>query len=338
MFYKIIIQGKLYFANKASYDKLVKMILNRNEVYYKNLIVHKELEFLDDENFMIHIPRHVGNYTDKVWKNTVSLFENCAQFAISGRIFAWKIENGEILDEAVIEPTGDRSAVMYYQKGLKQIEHGEGAEAYQSFNLALEKYQRNPLAYERRAVVNMMQKNYVEAMEDFQKCIRLDDTIAEAHYGITKLLMREREYDEALGYAENCIKHSIALQSIHWQARRAKAEIHINNREFEKAAFELKLLAARKFSENNPNYAWKRADLFNYGYVLFKMEDYENALFFFEKSFKIPSGKDDIPEQKKLYYLGIAKQKCGKHGFISDIKKASEMGYEKAGKLLLELT
>ena len=125
MFFKVIIQGNLQFANENSYQKLVKMIENRNEVYYKNIIIHKELEFLDHDNFMVDVPRHVGNYTDKVWKNTISLFQNCAEFAVSGRIFAWKIENGEILEYELIEPSGDRSAVLHFKKGKTFIEGGE---------------------------------------------------------------------------------------------------------------------------------------------------------------------------------------------------------------------
>jgi len=338
MFYKVIIQGKLHFTNEKSYGKLVKMIENRNEVYYKSIIIHKELEFLDHENFMINVPRHVGNYSDKVWKNTISLFESCAQFAVSGRIYAWKIESGEILEFQVIEPTGDRSAVLHFKKGKRFLEGGQDVEAIKSLNLSLEKYNKNALAYERRAVVNLMQKKYVDAMRDFHKCIKIDDTISEAHFGIAKLHMRDKEFDEALPYIEKTIKNSIALQIIHWQGRRAKAEVHLKNKEYIKAAFELKLLSNRRFSENNPNYAWKRSDFFNYGLSLFELEDYENALIAFESAYKIKTGKDKIPEQKKLYYLGISKKKCGKNGFISDIKKSSEMGYYKAKKLMKEIT
>ena len=182
MFYKVIIQGNLQFANENSYLKLVKMIENRNEVYYKNIIIHKELEFLDYKHFMIDVPRHVGNYSDKVWKNTISLFQNCAQFAVSGRIFAWKIESGEILEYELIEPSGDRSAVLHFKKGKKFIDGGHDVEAMKSLSLSLEKYQKNALAYERRAVVNLLQKNYAEAMRDFNKCLKIDDTVAEAHF------------------------------------------------------------------------------------------------------------------------------------------------------------
>ena len=337
MFFKVIIQGNLQFANENSYQKLVKMIENRNEVYYKNIIIHKELEFLDHERFMINIPRHVGNYTDKVWKNSISLFQNCAQFAVSGRIFAWKIEAGEILEYELIEPSGDRSAVLHFKKGIKLMEGGHEEEAFKSLNLSLEKYQKNALAYERRAAVNLMQQNFAEAMRDFHKCIKIDDTVAEAHFGIAKLHMRNEEFDEALPYLEKTIRNSIALQNIHWQARRAKGDIHFKKKDLEKAAFEFKLLANRRFSENNPNYGWKRYDVFNYALILFDQESFDDALTYFEQAVKIQTGKDKIKEAKKLYYLGLTKKKCGKNGYISDLKKASELGYKRAEKLLEEI-
>lgn len=313
------------------------MIENRNEVYYKNIIIHKELEFLDHDNFMVDVPRHVGNYTDKVWKNTISLFQNCAEFAVSGRIFAWKIENGEILEYELIEPSGDRSAVLHFKKGKTFIEGGEEVKAMKSLSLSLEKYQKNALAYERRAVVNLMQKNFAEAMRDFNKCLKIDETVAEAHFGIAKLHMRNEDFDLAIPYLINTIKNSIALQSIQWQARRAKSEIHMNKHEYKEAAFELKLLVSRRFSANNPNYAWKRSDYFNYGLCLLELTEFDNALKAFDKAIKIPSGKDNIPEAEKLYYLGLSKKKCGKNGYITDLKKASGLGYKRAAELLKEL-
>jgi len=336
MFYKVIIQGNLQFANETSYQKLVKMIENRNEVYYKNLIIHKDLEFLDHDNFMVMVPRHVGNYSDKVWKNSISLFHHCAQFAVSGRVFAWKIENGEILEYESIEPSGDRSAVLHFKKGKRFLEGGQDEEALKSLSLSLQKHQKNALAYERRAVVNLMQQNYSEAMRDFHKCLKIDDTVSEAHFGIAKLHMRKEEYEEAMPFIEKTIRNSIALQAIHWQARRAKSEIHLKNKEYDKAAFELKLLAKRRFSENNPNYVWKRKDVFNYGLSLFQLEDYENAAKSFEHALNIQTGKDTITEAKKYYYLGLSKKNAGKNGFISDLKKASELGYKSADKVLQE--
>ncbi len=334
MFFKVIIQGKLYFLNRNSYDKLVKVIVNKNTVYYKNEIIHKELEFLDDENFMISVPRLVGNYTDKVWKNTASLFESCAQFAVSGRILMWKVENGKVLDYREIEPSGDRTAIMSYKRGKKYLSEKKEQDALNAFNKSLDKYDKNAMAYERRAVVNLMMKNYVEAKEDFQKCINIDQSVSEAHLGLAKLLKYDGEIELALTHLDFAQKTSVALQPIHWQSRRTKAEIYIIQEEWDKAEFELKLLVSRNFEPNNPNFKWRKDDLFNYGIVKYNMYDFKEALELFEKSMKINNGKEKIPQKDRYFYLGMAKKNSGKSGYIHDLKKSAELGNEDAEYML----
>jgi len=338
MFYKVIIQGKFYFLNRGSYEKLINVINKKNAVYYKNEIVFKELEFLDDENFMISIPRHVGNYSDKVWKNTINLFESCAQFAVAGRVMMWKIEEGKVLDFKEIEPSGDRSTVLNFKRGKKYLdEEGKEKEAHNALSKSIEKCNRNALAYERRAVVNLMLGNYVEAKEDFEKCLNIDNSIAEAHLGLAKLLMRENDMENALKHLNYALKTSIALQALHWQSRRAKADIHIANEEWDKAEFELKLLVARKFDKDNPNYAWKKQDIFNYGIVKYNQYEFADALKLFEQSIAMKNGKEKISEADKYFYLSMAKKNSGKSGYIHDLKKAAELGNEDAQYMLEDL-
>lgn len=338
MFYKIIIQGKFYFLNRNSYDKLVGVINKKNTVYYKNDIVFKELEFLDDENFMINIPRHVGKYTDKVWKNTVNLFQSCAQFAVAGRVLMWKVEEGKVLDFSEIEPTGDRSAVLNFRRGKDYINvSGKEKEAHDALSMSIENCNRNALAYERRAVVNIMLKNYKEAKEDFQKSLNLDNSISEAHLGLAKILMYENNLEEALKHLNFALKTSVALQPLHWQSRRAKANIHIIHEEWEKAEFELKLLISRKFDSDNPNFLWKKEDLFNFGIVKYNQYEFNDALELFERSMKMHGGKEKIPEKDKYFYLGMAKKNSGKSGYIHDLKRAAELGNEDAAFMLDDL-
>lgn len=338
MFYKVIIQGKFYFLNRRSYDKLVNVITNKNVVYYKNEIIFKELEFLDDENFMITIPRHVGNYSDKVWKNTSNLFESCAQFAVSGRVLMWKVEGGKVLDFKEIEPSGDRSAVLNFKRGKKYLsEKGKEEDALEALSKSIEKCDKNALAYERRAVVNLMMNNYVEAKEDFGKCLNIDNTVSEAHLGLARLLMRDNEIDDALKHLNYALKTSVALQALHWQSRRAKADIHILREEWEKAEFELKLLINRNFDRKNPNFYWKNEDLFNYGIVKYNQYDFRGALELFEESMKIENGKEKMPQKDKFFYLGMAKKNSGKSGFIHDLKMSADLGNKDAEYMLEDI-
>ncbi len=335
MFYKVIIQGKFNFLNRNSYDKLVKVIQNKNLVYYKNDIVFKELEFLNDERYMVDIPRYVGNHTDKAWKNTTNLFENCAQFAVSGRVLMWKVEEGKVLDFREIEPSGDRSAVLNFKRGKQFLStEGKEKEAHEALSKSIEKCERNAIAYERRAVVNLMLKNYEEAKEDFEKCLNLDNTVSEAHLGLAKILMRENNIETALEHVVQALKTSVALQALHWQSRRAKAEIHIIQEEWDKAEFELKLLVNRKFDKENLNYNWKKEDLFKYGIVKYNQYDFAGALDLFEQSMSMTDGKTKTANKDKYYYLGMAKKNSGKSGYIHDLKLSAELGNEDAEYML----
>ncbi|MBK7096133.1 MAG: hypothetical protein IPH57_14245 [Saprospiraceae bacterium] len=338
MFYKLIIQGKFYFLNQTSYDKLVTVLQNRNQVYYKNEIVFKELEFLDHENFMISIPRYVGNHTDKVWKNTVNLFENCAQFAVSGRVMMWKIEEGRVHESKEIEPSGSRSAVLNFQRGKEFMGvSGKEAEALEELNKSLETCNRNALAYERRAVVNLMLGNLPEAKEDFVKSLNVDNSVAESHLGLGRILLKEGDLKTSLMHLNFAIKTSIALQYLHWQARRAKAELHMRNKEWDEAEFELKLLINRVFDREDPNFSRRKQDLFNYGIVKYNQYLFDVALEHFEKAMSIPYGKDKIPDKDKFYFLGMAKKRLGKSGYIHDLNKSADLGNEDAVFMLEEI-
>lgn len=338
MFYKLIIQGKFYFLNRTSYDKLVSVIQNKNQIYYKNDIVFKEFEFLDNENFIISIPRYVGNHTDKVWKNTVNLFETCAQFAVSGRIMIWKIEEGKLQEFKEIEPNGSRSAVLNYQRAKEYINvGGKEIEALDELDKSLQNCSTNALAYERRAFVNFKLGNFKEAKEDFEKSLKIDNNVAEAHLGLGRMLLFEEDYENALRHLNFAIKTSIALQPMHWQARRAKAELHIVNEDWEAAEFELKLLVNRNFTKEDPNYRRKKQDIFNYGITLYNQYNFKEALEMFEKAMSIPQGKDKIPESEKFYYLGMSKKNLGKSGYIHDLKKSADMGNEDALYMLDEI-
>lgn len=338
MFYKLIIQGKFYFLNHTSYDKLVSVIQNRNQIYYKNEIVFKELEFLDHENFMISIPRYVGNHTDKVWKNTVNLFENCAQFAVSGRVMMWKIEEGRILEEKEIEPSGSRTAVLNFKRGKEFMNvGGKENEALEELNKSLETCNRNALAYERRAVVNLMLGNYPEAKEDFMKSLNVDNSIPESHLGLGRILLKEGDLLTSLMHLNFAIKTSIALQPLHWQARRAKAELHMRNEEWDEAEFELKLLVNRVFDRNDVNFSRRKQDLFNLGIVKYNQYLFDVALENFEKAMSMPYGKDKIPDKDKFYFLGMAKKNLGKSGYIHDLNKSAELGNEDAIYILEEI-
>lgn len=339
MLYKTIIQGSLHFANQKSFDKVLKMYVYRAENYYKSDIIFDSEEVFHLDTLSLNIPRYVNQHVDKTWKNTVTLLEYCSQFAVSGDIRAWETEEGVILNYARIEPQSDKGVVIQFHKGKKlSKEEGKEEEALKALTKAIEKYDAHAEAYERRGRVNYMLKKYHDAERDYNKSLKINPQLPHAYYGRSRIYILQKEYEKAIADLDLTLKYSIALQSIYWEARRTKAECHINLEQYEKAAFDLKLFTNRTFKKTDINYKWKRLAYFNYGLVLIELEKYEEALKAFEFALAIEKGADSISEGDKIYYRGFAKYKAGKSGYIKDIKKAADEGNEKAKALLTELT
>lgn len=337
MFYKAIIQGRLEFGNDKSYQKVRKMYDYRTENYYKGVLVFTAEDVFKDEELSMEIPRHVSQITEKNFKNTCSLLEYCAQFALAGSIRAWQIDEGNIMHYAIIEPDSDKVAVRSFLKGRKLVKQiGKENEAIKALTKAIEKYDRHAQAYERRAKVNFILKKYHDAKRDYTKCINIDPTIPTAYYGRAKVHILEENFQEAVNDLEQATKLSIALQSVYWKAKKIKAECHMKLKQFDKAAFDLKFFSKRIFKSDDPNFAWGRWGHFNYGVVLLELGDYKEALIAFTHALETEMGAGKIEDKDILRLRGMAKKNAGKTGYLKDIRDAAKLGDLQAKSLLKE--
>lgn len=335
---KTIIQGKLLFGNKKTFDKVLKMFEYRLENYYKSDVLLDDETLFDHENFSLVIPRYVGKAIDKSWRNLISALKYCAQFAISGEIDAWQTDEGKILSYYHIEPDSEKAVVLEYNKGRALVEEsGKEEEAIQILTNAIEKYDQHAQAYERRGRVNYILKKYHDALRDFNKCLKIDDCNPNAYFGRALVHIKNDEMEDAIKNLDLTLKTSVALQDIYWLARRYKATCHMKLEQYEKAAFDLKLFSNRKFPDDNPNYIWKKWAYFNYGKVLLELEQYQEALAAITKVTDYESEAGNVTEGQKFLYLGLAKHKAGKGGYIKDIKHAASLGAEGAKEKLKEL-
>ena len=337
MLFKTIIQGRIEFGTQKAYDMAVKMFISRAESYYKNDIMFLPEEIFFPDELSLSIPRIVKQVYAKSFKNTSILLEYIAQFGLSGEMDIWQVEQGKILHYKHLEPSSDKAAVQQYLKGKKLVdEQGKEEEAISALNKAIEKYDRHAQAYERRGKVNLILKKYHDALRDYNKCLALDSDNPYAYFGKSLVLINDKKIEESLETLQLAIKKSVALQAIHWKARRTKGKMHMDLGQYEKAEFELKLFANRKFGEENPNFLWKREGHFLYGQTLLELGKHGEAVEQFEMVMEIKEGNDKIPEATQLRYLGIAKQKAGKNGYKKDIKEAAELGDATAAQLLKE--
>ncbi|NNF21584.1 MAG: tetratricopeptide repeat protein [Saprospiraceae bacterium] len=335
MLNKTIIQGNIEFGNEKSYDKALKMFISRAEAYYKSDILFEHEEIFLRDSLSLTIPRFVKQVYDKSYKNTAALLEYIVQFGISGELNMWLLHEGKILDFRYLEPSSDKVAVQQYIKGKNLIdEKGKEDEAILALNKAIEKYNRHAQAYERRARVNFILKKYHDAFRDYKKSLGLDPNNPYAYYGRANVYIHQEKYDEALEDLQLTIKKSVALQEIHWKARKLKGKIHLKKEEYAQAEFELKLFTKRKFNPESSLLMHKREAFFDYGRILINLEKYSEAIEAFEQSLDIEEGYDKIKNAEKLRYRGLAKQHAGQNGFIKDIKEAANMGDKEAAKIL----
>lgn len=340
IFYKSIVQGRLLFGTQKSYDKVVKMFEYRTETYYKGDIMLVLEDVFNPEELSLHVPRFVGNASDKNFKNTIDLLSYSAQFAVAGSIQAWMIEEGKVLNHASISPNSDRSIVAQFNKGEKLFRaNDKNTEALEVFTKTIENFDKHAQAYERRGWVNLRLRNYSDALYDFNKAIKLDDSIAFAFFGRGIIYKNENNVEDAIENFSQTVKKSVALESIHWRGRLRKAECHIELEEWDKAAFELKFITKRKFKEDDSNYRRRPRALALYGIVLKEMEQYKEAIEILDESLELYN--EDMKSMNKadaLLYRGLAKKALGKKDFLADIKAASEDGSKKAKELYAELS
>lgn len=338
MQYKTIIQGRLAFGNGKSYAQALKMYKYRSENYHKSNTLFEAEEIFIEENFELSIPRFVKQIMDKPYKNTVSLLEYCAQFAVDGHINAWLIDEGKILNFTKLEPVSEKSAVKLYQKGKALVkQEGKEEEAIVAFNSAIEKYDQHAQAYERRGKVNYLLGKLHDAKRDYNKSILIDATNPHPFYGRAKVNNREGDTNSAVADFELVIKLSVALQPIYWKARRRKGVLLYELGNYEKAAFDLKLFVNRQFTTDNPNYPWKKYSFYYYGLVLMEMEQYEDAIKAFDQGLEIKDNFEKIEDYLFVRNRGLSKHKAGKNGFLKDLKEAISMGDTEAKVLLKEI-
>lgn len=336
---KTIIQGKLLFSNEKSFAQALKMYEYRIEAYYKNDIIFPPEDIFKVEELTIEVPRMVRQLYEKTFKNTVGLLEYCSQFAISGFIDAWLLNEGKILIFKHLEPISDKVAVSQFIKGRDLMDQeGKEEEAIKALNRAIEKYNNHAVAYERRAKVNYMMRKYHDAKRDYSKSISIDVTNPYPYFGRAEVHMIEENWEDAILDLDKALKLSVALQAVYWKARRKKATCHMQLKQFDKAEFDLKLFAKREFAETDVNYEWLPWARYQYGVVLNEQEKYVEALAAFESVSEDDSEVKFIKRVDLLRNRAIAKKNAGNNGFITDLKEASKLGDKKATELLKNFT
>lgn len=250
---KLVFKGRLEFGTQRAYDLVVKHWQTRIENYFRTEVLFKAEQIFNPDELAISVPQQTLMSTEKHWRNTTSLLQEVAQFALAGNVGAWWVSNGQILAEYQIEPKSDKVAVAEYLRGRELVQQGGMEEASVALSNAIEKYERHAAAFERRGYVNYKLRNFNDALYDFSKSIAINANAPEAFYGRGKVNMIKNDWDNAVLDFDQAIKKSLAVQPIHWLARLRKGNSLFHAKRYKEAIPELKLFLQRNFSENDPN-------------------------------------------------------------------------------------
>lgn len=250
---KVVFRGRLEFGSQRAYDMVLKHWNSRVENYFKSDVLFTAEQVFTEEDYALTVPQQTLMSSQKRWRSTTALLYEVAQYALAGNVGAWWVQNGKVLDQHLIEPKTDKVAVTEYLRGCELVQQGGMEQASEALTNAIEKYERNALAYERRGYVNYKLKNYNDALYDFTKSIAIYAHNPEPFFGRGKVNMLKNEWDSAILDFQNTIDRSLAVQPIYWLARLRKADCLFHAKKYAAAITELKLFLQRSFSENDPN-------------------------------------------------------------------------------------
>jgi len=334
--YKTIIEGRLEFGTQRTYEKVLQMFEHRLENYYKNDIFieweEEENELFHDDELTLEIPRTVVQSTDKSWKNTVSLLEYLAQFAVAGKIHAWVVEEGIIKKKANIFPTSDKAAVIEFSKGFDMMkDEGKEEETIAAMDKAIKKYERHAQAYEIRGFMNIRLKNYTDALRDLSKSIKLNPKSPWPYYGKAKVKEIKGEYESAIEELNFAVKKCIPLQSIHWRIRRMKANCYLQLGDYKGALLDLKLFVKRKLRDTDDiNIQWKKDMCYKYGLALAECGEPKEAIAAFDLALTYTDQKASIEDAEIYLIKGLTAKKGGVTGYKKDFVKAKDLGVDES--------
>ncbi|OAV45972.1 tetratricopeptide repeat protein [Lewinella sp. 4G2] len=218
--YKVIIAGQLEFGKESVFKQVHDQYVHRMEHFYKDDIMLKaEGHFIEEENSFV-VPRTVKIGSKRQWLNTLNLLQRVVEFSIAGSLNMWVLNAGKMEAHHLLEPKAERTTVQIFNKGRELIEQNDQqAEAIKMMDKVLKRFANHAQAYERRGFTNLSLNNIDDALYDYNKSLKINPRMPEAHYGRGIVHVRKQQWAEAAEDFEAVTKNSIPYQPIYWQAQ-----------------------------------------------------------------------------------------------------------------------
>lgn len=218
--YKIIIAGQLEFGNERVFKQVYEQYLHRMEHYYKDDILLKPEGYFKEEELSLVVPRTVLLGSERHWMNTLNLLQRVVDFSIAGSLNLWRLDAGVMIDHHLLEPKSERTTVQIFNKGRELIEQtDQETKAKELMTKVVGRFARHAQAYERRGFINLKLENFEDALYDYNKSLKINPTMPEAHYGRGIIYARNKDWENAAADFEAVTKNSIPYQAIYWSAQ-----------------------------------------------------------------------------------------------------------------------
>ncbi len=336
MEFTVIIMGRFEFKNTRSILKAKEVIEHLMETRYKKESLYKDIEVFDEERLTFIAPRQKFLCTDKVWQNTVHLFEQTAQFAIAGDVRLWKIhpEKGTLQQYERVEPRSDKTVIKAYMKGRRLLGEEKYMEAQEAFSDTIKRFDRHAMAMECRAYTHYVLGDIDDALTDYAASIAIDNKRPEAFLGRGIIFMKQHKWADAISDLTTAMKRSMPHHDVYLEALHRKGQCEMEVGEFDKAIASFNFFLSRPLLENHPQFPFRRQVSFDKGRALAAKAEHKDSIGYFNAALKMP-GKNGLPTKAEiLLHRGLASQQNGQKGFLNDWKEAANEGSKRAAELL----
>jgi tetratricopeptide (TPR) repeat protein len=187
---------------------------------YKTDVFYSLENDFKEELYAVEFSRETMALLEKQYKKSLDLLRELAQYSIAGRIKGWAIDTGTVVYEDIITPNNTKDAVVTFQEALELSAVPSNAiKATELLNESLEKYPRNPFAYDRRGFISYKMGNYKDAIIDFQKSIDIFGNNPEPHYGLGRCYTALGLLPQAIESFSTSMGASLPRESIYYTAR-----------------------------------------------------------------------------------------------------------------------
>ena len=309
--YRVIIAGQLEFGSKRVFDQVVEQYVHRMENYYKNDILVKAEEIFNEEQMTLDIPRRVVVGSERHWLNTLNLMERVVSFSMAGSLNLWRLQAGTILDHHVLEPKSERTTVQLFNRGRQLVTQDEKEEeALAMMTRVVDRFARHAQAYERRGFVNYRLGNIADALYDYNKSLKINPSMPEAHYGRGLVHAKNEDWEQAAADFEAVTKTSIPHQSIYWMAQVALGDTYLKLGRPADALRVFNLFTKRKQRIASLDRYDRRVN-FTFGQLLTKAGRYNDAIAAFEQALAAEADVKAPDENTIRYHYGEALRAAG---------------------------